>query len=57
MLPRSGWLNPWLAWSPRHDSVPGAVQDKQYRWLVSHEEETQHGEGSARGRIVKSTAQ
>ena len=42
---------PWLA-SPRHNSVPGAVQEKQDPWFV-HLAWTQHSVGSARGRIDK----
>ena len=44
---------PWLA-SPRHNLVPGAVQEKQDRWFV-HLAWTQHVVGSARGRIANST--
>lgn len=43
---------PWLA-SPRHNLVPGAVQEKQDPWFV-HLAWTQHSVGSARGRIANS---
>jgi hypothetical protein len=39
--------------SPRHNSVPCAVQEKQERWFAPLGAGAQHGVGSARGRIGK----
>jgi len=47
---------PLALMSPRHNSVPSAVQDKQYLWFVCRKKDPAHDD-SARGRIVKSTAQ